>query len=73
MEAAAGSGLGQVASGSGQAEASTRKRSQAAADQGKRVSEISGSDIPKKFFPAFLRGPILVKKVPYTKSKVLNG
>ncbi len=42
MEAAAGSGLGQAASISGQAEASTRKRSGAAADQGKRVSEISG-------------------------------
>ncbi len=43
MEAAAGSGFGQAASGSGQAEALTRKRSRAAADQGKRVSEISGS------------------------------
>ncbi len=50
MEAAAGSGIGQAASGSGQAEASTRKRSGAAADQGKRVSEISRSDVATNFF-----------------------
>jgi hypothetical protein len=55
MEAAAGSGIRQAASGSGQAEASTRKRSLAAADQGKRVSGISRSDVTA-FFLVFPRG-----------------
>jgi hypothetical protein len=72
MEAAAGSGIGQAVSGSGQAEATTRKRSRAAADQGKRVSDISRSDVATNF-SVFPRGPILVKKVPCTKCKVLNG